>query len=282
MIDKINDHLLNLVQEKPGFSADLYAAARYALSSGGKRLRPSLTLMVGEAMGAEKTKLLDPACAVEFIHTYSLIHDDLPCMDDDDLRRGKPTLHRVYNEGHAVLVGDFLLTFAFETLTNAPGLSESQKLALITTLAKNSGGDGLIGGQVVDINTAGKKLSLDTVDEIHLKKTARLITCAILFGAIIADAPKEQLAILEKVGDNIGVAFQIIDDVLDITAGKEKHGQSSDLTNDKSTYATLLGVDEATKRAEALTQEAIERLHALPYDMSPLIDLAKTMVYRKK
>lgn len=278
MIEKVQKRLLELIGSNEG---SLFEAARYAIETGGKRVRPTITLTVARCLGADTALALDPACALEMIHTYSLIHDDLPCMDNDDFRRGKPTLHRVYDEGHAVLVGDFLLTLAFEVLACAPSLTLKQRLALITTLAKCSGGEGMIGGQVLDVQTTGDEASLDQLEEIHLKKTGRLITAAGLFGAIVADIEPSHQTIIAESCDKVGLAFQVVDDCLDVTASHAKHGKSSDLANNKSTYATLLGVDPAIEKAKTLTDEATSLLKSLPYDMSPLIDLFTSMVYRK-
>jgi geranylgeranyl diphosphate synthase type II len=284
LVDRINERLLELVSTREGYDSNLFEAAHYAIESGGKRVRPIITMTTANCLGAQESLALDPACALELIHTYSLIHDDLPCMDNDDFRRGKPTLHRIYTEAHAILVGDFLLTLAFQAVSEAPFLSAQQRLTLVSILSKYSGGDGMIGGQVIDVNTAGTPLTLEVVDEIHLKKTGKLITAAALFGAIVADIDPTHRNTIEEACGKVGLAFQIVDDCLDVTASITKHGkeQSSDLTNHKSTYATLLGVDIAMERAKSLTNEATALLQKLPFDMSPLIELFSSMVYRKQ
>ncbi len=192
-------------------SSELYQAARYSVFSGGKRIRPLLTLATVKMLGGDLPSALIPACALELVHTYSLIHDDLPCMDDDDFRRGKPTLHKVYTEGQAVLAGDFLLTYAFELLTTCSALSDGQKLLLISTLAKASGGEGMIGGQVLDIRN-DEATDLKT---LHEKKTGALFAAAVQFGGIVSGSSMKDIRLLEQLGYQIGYLFQVVDDFLD-------------------------------------------------------------------
>jgi len=208
--NKIDKRLEELSSQSSPYFPNLYEGARYSLNSGGKRIRPLLTLAALEMIQENShEKALDPACALEMVHTYSLIHDDLPCMDDDDFRRGKPTLHRVYNEGHAVLVGDFLLTYAFEVLSNAPFLTSDQKIALVAALSKGAGGEGMVGGQVMDLERSSY------VQEIHLKKTAALFVVALKFAGIISTAPSPLMKKLEDFGLLFGEIFQLVDDLLD-------------------------------------------------------------------
>lgn len=260
---------------------ELFAAARYSLLGEGKRLRPLIVLATTKTLQGDQSAALDPACAIEMVHTYSLIHDDLPAMDNDDFRRGKPTLHKVFPEAHAILAGDFLLNFAFETLSHSPYLSDHQKIALISTLAKAGGAEGMIGGQVMDLEASGKSLTLDEVQRIHLGKTSALLQAAFIFGGIIAKASLKEIEILRKFGEKVGLIFQIIDDVLDVTAGEEKHGRSSDKQNKKPTYASLLGVDQALKLANKLHLEALSTLSTLPYDTALLGEIAEKMIKRK-
>lgn len=277
---RVEAHLDSLVPVKKVAHRHLYEAARYSLLGPGKRIRPILTLATNEALGGNESHALTPACALELIHTYSLIHDDLPCMDNDDFRRGKPTLHRVYPEGHAVLTGDYLLTHAFDVLCHSPGLNESQKLQLVATLAQSAGGEGMIAGQVLDISAEGKQIDLTTLQQIHLAKTAALLTAAITFGGVIANASMTQMESLKKFGHHIGLAFQIVDDILDVTACEQKHGRSSDLNNNKTTYVSLLGLDHARDAASTLLEEAKYHLGQMDADTSRLVALAELIVHR--
>lgn len=279
----IEKHLDQLVPEQTVPYNALYQAARYSLLGGGKRLRPLLVLATAEMLGVKDLQALSAACALELIHTYSLIHDDLPCMDNDDFRRGKPSLHKKYSEGHAVLTGDFLLTHAFEIVVTDSWLSSEQKVQLVHTLATQSGGPGMIGGQLMDIQAEGKKIDLETLQTIHHYKTGALITASITCGAIIAEASSRDLEHLQKFGNDIGLAFQIIDDVLDVTASNEKHGKAvaSDFTNNKSTYVSLLGLEKAQQTAEALYLSAIEHLGNLSCDTHLLEQIAAFVIYRK-
>lgn len=200
-----------LVPDKMCSYRTLYQAARYSLLSGGKRIRPLLTLAIVHLLQDDIKKAIHPVCALEIVHTYSLIHDDLPCMDDDDFRRGKPTLHKIYSEGHAVLVGDFLLTYAFEVLANAPSLSPQQKLKLISLLAMNGGGDGMIGGQVLDLSYTADV----PIKEVHERKTGALFTASVQFAGVIAGCSPPMEMVLTQLGQKIGSFFQIVDDILD-------------------------------------------------------------------
>lgn len=260
----------------------LYEAARYSLLDGGKRLRPQLALAAAEAFGAPKERALDPACALEMVHTYSLIHDDLPCMDNDDLRRGKPTLHRAFGEAQAVLAGDFLLTRAFEVLAEAPDLTEGQRLRLIRRLAQSAGGEGMIGGQLLDLQAEKEKSVEANVELIHRKKTGAMITASLLFGGIVADAPAAEMRLLETLGGKIGLAFQIIDDILDVTADPEQLGKTaaSDISNNKTTYVSTLGLEKARRKAEQLHGSAKELLATLPGNSAPLMAVAEKLAAR--
>lgn len=273
----IENHLDSLLAEQQTPYAHLFQAARYSTLGGGKRIRPLLTLAVTHTLQGNLQSAIQPACALELIHTYSMIHDDLPAMDDDDFRRGKPSLHKAFTEGHAILTGDFLLTYAFEVLSTAPYLSAHQALELVFLLSKNAGGHGMIAGQVMDINENKHLLDLDDVTLIHQTKTGALIAAAIEFGAIIANSSPTERLLLKQFGQEIGLAFQILDDVLDITSSKTKHGHalSSDLKNQKSTYATLLGVERAKEIAELKVQSALSTLSSLECNVSLLTELTK-------
>lgn len=279
----IEQHLDRLVPMHHGPHQHLFEAARYALLGGGKRLRPILTLTTTQILEGNLSHALSPACTLEMIHTYSMIHDDLPCMDNDDYRRGKLTVHKKYSEGHAVLTGDFLLTHAFEILATDPHLSPEKKAQLIAILARQSGGNGMIGGQVMDLAYEGKKISLETLRLLHRNKTAALITAAIEFGGIIGNVNPFHLECLRQFGEWIGLAFQVVDDILDVTSSQTKHGRAiaSDIINEKSTYVSLLGLEQAHAYALNFYNQAITALKPLPYDTSLLIGLADFILHRK-
>lgn len=272
-IDLINDSLSELIPEKSTtYQQKLFEAARYSLLSTGKRLRPLLCLATGITFDADLSHLLQPACALEMVHTYSLIHDDLPCMDDDDLRRGKPTLHKVYPEGHAVLTGDFLLTYAFEILATAPHLTDTQKLTLTHILAKSGGSEGMIGGQVVDLASENAIIDFETLKFMHLGKTAALIAASLEFGAVVAKTSKEDRTNLIQAGKYLGLAFQFIDDILD-------HEEESALK--KVTAISLIGLDKSKSYAEECFHLALESLHALSRPAPLLLELSKKFIYRE-
>lgn len=260
---------------------EIFIAARYSLLAGGKRLRPLLAILTAQMLGIPPDQSVASSCALEMIHTYSLIHDDLPCMDDDDFRRGKPSLHKAFPEGIAVLAGDYLLTYAFEVLVNAKHLNADQKLELISVLAKSSGGDGMIAGQVMDIMAA--EVDLTRLKQTHLNKTGMLIAASMEFGAIIGKATIEQQNLLRQFGLDIGLAFQIVDDILDVTQSQEKHGRNvpSDLINGKTTYVSLIGLKESKSLAKSLTDKALINLKNLPFDTNPLEILTDSLVNRQ-
>jgi len=281
---EVEQRLEFLLPEKNTPYNHLFPAARYSVLGGGKRLRPLLTLAAAEAFGESSFKALNAACAIEMVHTYSLIHDDLPCMDDDDYRRGKLTLHKAFDEAHAVLAGDFLLTYAFEIIAEDSSLRPDQKIALIHLLAKNSGDKGMIAGQVMDIESEGRTIDINTLNTIHHLKTGAMISAAVEFGGIIADASPDKLLILRHFGADIGLAFQIVDDILDVSASIEKHGRitPSDESNHKTTYVTLLGLEAAEQKAQALLEQAQEHLSRLEVDSSILEAIAQRLVCRYK
>lgn len=279
----IDNHLEQLVPIHHGLYQQLFEAARYSLLGGGKRLRPILAITTTKMLAGDVQTALSPACTLEIVHTYSLIHDDLPCMDDDDFRRGQPTLHKKYSEGHAVLTGDYLLTYAFEVLATAPHISPEKKVKLIGTLAKKIGSDGMIGGQVMDLAYEGKKINLDTLRLLHRNKTGALITAAMEFGGILGNANETQMEHLRHFGENIGLAFQIVDDILDVTSSQIKHGKkvSSDLINEKSTYVKLLGLEQSQVYAQDLYNKAINSLKVFGDQAAILIALADFIIHRK-
>ncbi len=261
----------------------LHEALRYSALAKAKRIRPILALTVYETLGGTDGELaLAPACALELVHTYSLIHDDLPCMDNDDLRRGLPTLHKRYNEGVAVLAGDALHDLAF--LWTA----EAGNTELVKELAEAIGSYGMIGGQMADMEAEGREVSEDDIRFIHRRKTAALIRCAVRLGAILAGANDDTLRALSSYGEKLGLAFQIVDDILDVEGDQDKLGKQvgSDQKNLKATYPAVIGVDTSYERADALIDEAISYLSKLEsspdgYDTTRLKELAAYIVRRE-
>ena len=261
----------------------LHEAMRYAAQGGGKRIRPLLVYAAG-SLGDAKTDALDAAAvAIECIHAYSLVHDDLPCMDDDDLRRGRPTVHKAFDEATALLVGDALQTRAFEILANAP-CDVDARLKMISALAAASGSRGMAGGQAIDLESVGKKLDLAGLKQMHAMKTGALLSCAVELGGIAAHLNAAQLAQLQKYSTALGLAFQIVDDVLDATADSQTLGKTAgkDAAANKPTYVTLMGLDYAQKQAKELQETAIASLNDFGGKADALKDLALLVVNRVK
>ncbi|WP_338470212.1 polyprenyl synthetase family protein [Niallia sp. XMNu-256] len=256
----------------------------YSLEAGGKRIRPLLLFATIDALQKDPVTGLHAAAAIEMIHTYSLIHDDLPSMDDDDLRRGKPTNHIVFGEANAVLAGDALLTYSFQLLAQAPETSIplKSKLELVQLLAQSAGAEGMVGGQVADMIGEEKALTLEELEYIHLHKTGKLLTCSILSGAIIAEATKEQMEHLEKFAYHLGLAFQIRDDLLDISGDESVIGKpiGSDSENHKTTYPSLLGVRGAEEALDQHYQQAKEMLKKIGRNTQILEELTELIVKR--
>lgn len=269
--------------DKIDSSQRLIDAMRYATLNGGKRLRPVFVYAAAEAVGASLARADDPACAVELIHSYSLTHDDLPAMDDDDLRRGQPSLHKAYDEATAVLVGDALQCLAFEILSDdSAGECPSQQLRMMKLLAQAAGAQGMVGGQAVDLQAAGNLISIEELESMHRKKTGALISASVLLGAYCnADVSKSSLSALQEYSECIGLAFQIQDDVLDEVADTSVLGkpQGSDKLNNKPTYVSLLGLDGARSKAFELAEQAQDSLSELP-GASHLRSLASHVVSR--
>lgn len=242
---------------------EVVEAMKYSLTNGGKRLRPVFCLEFANCLGLEKAKALPFACAVEYIHTYSLIHDDLPCMDNDDFRRGKPSCHKQFGETTALLAGDALLTHAFKIATESD-LSSEKIVKSISLLSKNSGVEGMIGGQVLDLKYEKDNPTLDQLLSVHQLKTSALIELSCLLGCIAAGATENQVNSASKFANDLGIAFQIKDDILDVVGDAEKLGKpiGSDADNDKITYVSLVGLDKAQEDVESLTESAISMLSA--------------------
>lgn len=246
----VNDFLSTVIPDDGKTPRTLLSAMKYSLNAGGKRLRPVLTLATYHALGGNPADVLRPACALELIHTYSLIHDDLPCMDNDDLRRGQPTLHRQYSEEIAVLAGDALHALAFELLASA------ENPEVLLEVSKAIGISGMLGGQVADVEAEGRNISLDQIEYIHRNKTGALIRVATRIGAILAGADAETIAVFSSYGSKIGLVFQIVDDVLDVTGSQEKLGKDigSDERNVKATYPRVIGLEESRRLASELIE----------------------------
>ncbi len=262
-------------------------AMRYSLTAGGKRIRPKLTLAFAKLCGGSEEAALPFACAIEMIHTYSLIHDDLPCMDDDDMRRGKPTNHKVFGEAAAVLAGDALLTLAFETVLSeqAAALNGYEKCVKAgKILSSCAGAEGMIGGQIIDMESENKTVSAEHLAVMDRKKTGALIKAACLMGCISAGADEVQCQAAERYAECIGLAFQIVDDMLDVISDEATLGKpiGSDTDNHKSTYVSLLGLEECRKRSAALTEEAISSLSVFPQGAEELKELAVRLRDRMK
>lgn len=263
----------------------LHQSMRYSVFAGGKRLRPILMIAACEAVGGSAEKVLHAACALEMIHTYSLVHDDLPAMDDDDFRRGRPTNHKVYGEAIAILAGDALLTEAFRLLADAKansGVSADVTLRVIELLARYAGSQGMVGGQVVDMESEGKEIDFPTLEYIHTHKTGALILASVQVGALLGGGNEEQFAALTRFGEAAGLAFQVADDILDVVGEQSELGKDvgSDQQRGKATYPALLGVSEARKRASELCDIAVAALTPLGESSAPLQSLARYIVDR--
>nr|WP_262372568.1 farnesyl diphosphate synthase [Sutcliffiella horikoshii] len=262
----------------------LLESMNYSLKAGGKRLRPLLVLATLKSFGKPEELGMPVACAVEMIHTYSLVHDDLPSMDDDDFRRGKPTNHKVYGEAMAILAGDALLTHSFEVMEDLLNLDVQpmKVVTLMKELAKASGPRGMVGGQVADMEGEGKLLSLQDLEYIHRNKTGKLLGYSIVAGAILGDATEEQIAKLEQFADHLGLAFQIRDDILDIEGDASKIGKpvGSDTLNEKVTYPSLLTMNGAKEKLEYHINEAKQILADIPLESDLLVQLCDLIAKR--
>lgn len=286
---RLNSHLLTVgaqpqvIAQTPALGT-YHRATEYVLQNGGKRVRPLLAYFAAEAVdpAIDQTLLHHPACAVEWLHTYSLVHDDLPAMDDDDLRRGKPSCHRAFNEATAILVGDGLQAQAFELLGTAPGLNAQQKLDMIICLTQAAGPGGMVGGQQIDITAVDTNMTLAQLQTMHRLKTGALIRAALSLGGITAGASKTELVALESYGDHIGLAFQVVDDILDVESNTEALGktQGKDEAANKPTYVALLGLEGAKKHADDSLQQALTALEHFDSAADKLRHLARYIVAR--
>jgi geranylgeranyl diphosphate synthase type II len=258
---------------------------RYSVFAGGKRLRPVLVIAGAEAVGGRMDDVMPTACALELIHTYSLIHDDLPAMDNDDFRRGRPTSHKVFGEAMAILAGDGLLTHAFRLIADnwRPGMDAAVLRDVLVDVADAAGTDGMVGGQVADLEAEGRRIGADLLDYIHLHKTAALIRTSIRVGARLSGATAVQLQALSVAGADLGLAFQIVDDILDVTGTTEQLGKTAgkDQAQQKATYPAIHGLDASRARAKGLVDEALGALAPLGPPADPLRALAQFILERK-
>jgi geranylgeranyl diphosphate synthase, type II len=281
LVDQALERVLPAAGELP---ASLHGSMRYSVFAGGKRVRPVLMLAACETVGGELEQAMSAACAMEMIHTYSLIHDDLPAMDDDDFRRGNPTNHKVYGEATAILAGDALLTEAFILLSSENGGDPAARLRVIHEIANASGSRGMVGGQVVDMESEGKgEIDIATLSYIHTHKTGALIRASVRAGAILGGASAEHLDALTRYADAIGLAFQIADDILDVEGTTEELGKDagSDQARGKATYPALVGLEASRARALELVQMALDALANFDDRAEPLRAIASYIVKRK-
>lgn len=283
----IEESLKKYSPEPRGPAADVIKAMNYSLFAGGKRLRPILCMAGAEAVGGEGKDVIPVACALELIHTYSLIHDDLPVMDNDDIRRGKPTSHKVFGEAVAILAGDGLLTEAFRLMTETvltDRLSPGALLNVIAMIATAAGYDGMVGGQVVDIRMEGKSVDDDTVEFIHRHKTGALITASVCAGATLGGGDEHHLKFLTSYGKNIGLAFQISDDILDIEGDSRQLGKNvgGDARKKKITYPGVLGLGRSKEIQEKMIKMAIESLESFDHRADALRHIAQYIIERKR
>ena len=279
--DRIEGALRQHLPSLQRLPLELHEAMHYSVMTSGKRIRPLLVYAAGHAFGATPGILDKPACAAEFIHVFSLIHDDLPAMDDDDLRRGQPTCHVKFGDAIAILAGDALQSLAFEILCDSD-VTEAMRLQMIAALAVATGSHGMAGGQAMDLTATGKGLTLPELENLHIHKTGALIRSSVLMGAMTATSDTGQLQQLDHYGKCIGLAFQIVDDILDITGDTESLGKTGgkDAAQHKTTYASLLGLSQARERAAQLYDDAVAALESFDERADPLRELAKLIIQR--
>ena len=282
LIDKALDQFLPPETEEP---LTIHKAMRYSIFAGGKRLRPILTLAAAEAVGGDPDKVIPAACAIELIHTYSLIHDDLPALDNDDYRRGQLTNHKVFGEDMAILAGDALLTQAFFLIgkNSEQGIDPKLVLRVATEIANASGSNGMIGGQVVDLESENKQINLATLNYIHRKKTGALFTVSLRAGSILCGATEEELNKLTVFAENFGLAFQITDDILDVIGDSAVLGKpvGSDIKNNKATYPSLFGIEKSQQLAEEAINNALVHLQCFGQNAQLLREITKYLINRQ-
>ena len=283
----IEDILQKYLPEQTGYQKVIMEAMEYSLMAGGKRLRPMLMRESFELFGGKGKRIEPFMAAIEMIHTYSLVHDDLPAMDNDDYRRGRKTTHVVYGEDMGILAGDALLNYAFETACTAFELEPENSLMIgraLKILADKAGIYGMIGGQVVDVKESGRRITGDVLDFIYRLKTGALIEASVMVGAVLAGASDEEVSKIEEIAGKVGMAFQIQDDILDVTSTTEMLGKPvhSDEKNEKTTYVTFRGIDESREEVKRLTSEALDTLKGMQNEDMFLNELLEWLVYREK
>ncbi len=286
-ISYIEDVLKNYLPKNPSYQKTIYDAMEYSVMAGGKRLRPMMMYKTYKMFGGEDKELIEPfMAAIEMIHTYSLVHDDLPAMDNDTYRRGRKTTHVVYGEDMGILAGDALLNFAYETAIKGAAAAKATKNAInaLDILSKKAGITGMVGGQVVDVELTGKKLDEERLDFIFKLKTGALLEASLMVGAALAGADEKYIELMEQAGLNIGMAFQIQDDILDITSTTEELGKPvhSDEKNDKTTYVSLYGMEKAHEDVEKYSKKALSIMEELPYENQFLYTLIEKLINRRK
>ncbi len=279
----VDEHLDKYLAVKDNLQSIIYEAMRYSIFAGGKRLRPVLMLAVCEMCGGDINEVIPFACAMEMIHTYSLIHDDLPSMDNDDLRRGMPTSHVKFGEATAILAGDALLNKAFETVSEYNGTNPQRAIKAINMLAMSSGTEGMIGGQIVDMESEGKDIDLDTLRYLHLNKTGAIIRSSCTIGALMGGGNEEEINAVDEFAKNLGVAFQIQDDILDVIGNEEELGKpiGSDAEEDKNTYVKLVGLEKSKEMAKEYSEKAKNALGIFGDKAQFLIELTDYLTDRK-
>lgn len=280
---KINNYLENYFKKEVSYNQHLYDAMAYSINLGGKRIRPILMLLTYSIYNDNYEKIMPIAAAIEMIHTYSLIHDDLPCMDDDDLRRGKPTNHKVFGESMAVLAGDALLNEAMNIMFDFCINNDINSLRACKIISQAAGAEGMIGGQVVDILSEGKSISNEELLYMHNKKTGELIRAAVIAGAVIGGASKEEETLFDKFGKKLGLAFQIKDDILDVTSSKEVLGKTvnSDIYNNKTNFISMYGLEKCNELCENLTKECMDILNKISEDTTGLKEITEFLLRRE-
>lgn len=285
-VNEVNNYLDQCISREDVPQKTVYSSMRYSVEAGGKRLRPVLALAVCELLGGDINSVMPFACAIEMIHTYSLIHDDLPSMDNDEYRRGKLTNHMVYGEAMAILAGDALLNLAFETMLKAAVSNAEEldrKVKAMSIIAKASGVEGMIGGQVIDLESEGKSISSDLLENMHKCKTGALIKAPVLASAVLCGAKEKEQEYLEVFSDKLGLAFQVKDDILDVEGNSEKLGKKvgSDEANQKSTFVSIYGIEKAKSMLDNLTRDAIGSLEYFGDKAEFLRELAHYLLVRE-
>ena len=284
LIDACLDRLLPV---RETFPSSLHQAMRYCLFAGGKRIRPALAFAAAEAVGGNPDLIVEEACALELIHTFTLIHDDLPSMDNDDFRRGLPSTHKVFGEAMAILAGDALQTEAFKILAcgYTRGVHNAERIVkVMKILAEASGSQGIVGGQVVDLESEGKMIDQQQLTYIHSHKTGSLIAASVIMGGILGGASPEEIELLKRYGESIGHAFQIADDILDVEGSKETLGKNtgSDQKKSKATYPSIIGMDESRKKLKEYYQRALDAIQSFDQQADHLRNIALYIIQRQR